>query len=205
MATLARRAASLQAMARETPAGRPTAWWGMVLFITTEATLFGALFVSYFYLRFRSAPEWPLARIEEPRLVKPAIMSALLLSSSAPMVWADHAIRRGQTTRLRLGLALTILLGLCFLGLQGWEYSEKLRQFTPQTNVYGSLFYAITGFHGVHVIVGLLILSWLLVASLRGRFDAHRHLRVRLGGMYWHFVDGIWVFIMLVVYLGPHF
>jgi heme/copper-type cytochrome/quinol oxidase subunit 3 len=193
-----------EALAREAPAGRPTAWWGMVLFIVTEATLFASLFVAYFYLRFRAAPEWPLGGIETPKLAKPLVMTALLLPSSLPVIWADRAIRKGQIARLRIGLATTIVMGLGFLALFASEYAEKLPKFTPRTNVYGSLFYAITGFHGFHVTVGLLILGWLLVGSLRGHYDERRHLRVQLGAMYWHFVDLIWVAIMLIIYIGPH-
>jgi heme/copper-type cytochrome/quinol oxidase subunit 3 len=204
MATAAREATRAEALAAEAPAGRPTAWWGMVLFITTEATLFASLFVAYFYLRFRAGTAWPLGGIEKPKLPIPFVMSALLLPSSLPMMWADRAIRRGKVAQLRLGLLTTIAMGLGFLYLFQVEYAEKLKEFTPRTNVYGSLFYTITGFHGIHVTVGLLILGWLLVASLRGHFDAQRHLRVQLGAMYWHFVDAIWVAIMLIIYIGPH-
>jgi len=203
--TTVTRVTSPDALATEAPAGRPTAWWGMALFITTEATLFASLFLSYLYLRFMAAPNWPFGGIEKPSLFLPLIMTALLLPSSLPAIWADRAIRKGQVGRLRLGLLLTIGLGLGFIVALVVEYAEKLREFTPRTNVYGSLFFAITGFHGFHVLVGLFILAWLLAGSLAGHFDAERHLRVRLGTMYWHFVDAVWVVIMLIIYLGPHF
>jgi heme/copper-type cytochrome/quinol oxidase subunit 3 len=197
-------APTAEEVAAEVPAGRPTGWWGMVMFITTEATLFAALIASYFYLRFQSTPQWPLGGIKAPELPLPLVMSAILLSSSAPMAWADHGIRRGRIGRLRLGLALTFLLGATFLGLQGYEYVTKLEEFTPTTNVYGSLFFAITGFHGMHVMVGLLLILFVQVRAWLGHFDRARHLHVQTTAMYWHFVDAVWVVIMLSLYIGPH-
>jgi cytochrome c oxidase subunit III len=197
-------APTAEEVADEAPAGRPTGWWGMVMFITTEATLFAALIASYFYLRFKSTPEWPPGGITAPELGLPLVMSAILLSSSLPMAWADRGIREGRVGRLRLGLALTFVLGATFLGLQGYEYVTKLEEFTPTTNVYGSLFYAITGFHGSHVMVGLLLILFVQVRAWLGHFSRARHLHVQTTAMYWHFVDAVWVIIMLSLYIGPH-
>ncbi|HYY79356.1 MAG TPA: cytochrome c oxidase subunit 3 [Actinomycetes bacterium] len=195
---------SAEAVTTEVPAGRPTGWWGMVMFITTEATLFAALIASYFYLRFKSTPEWPLGGIKAPELPLPLVMSAVLLSSSVPMAWADHGIRAGHVGRLRLGLAATFVLGAGFLGMQGYEYMTKLKEFTPTTNAYGSLFFAITGFHGMHVGVGLLMNLFVQVRAWLGHFGRARHLHVQTTAMYWHFVDAVWVVIMASLYIGPH-
>src|SRR5690606_11082711 len=126
----------------------------MVFLIVTEGTLFATLLVGYLYLR-ASAPVWTLGGIAPPDLPIPLIMTVLLLSNSAPMWWAGAGVRRGWRGRLALGLAVSVGLGAAFLALQALGYSRKA--FGPQTNVYGSLFSTITGFHGLHVMVGLLM------------------------------------------------
>lgn len=184
--------------------GRAPGWWGMVMLVITEAMFFTILLSSYWFLRFRAGPEWPPAGIEKPDLFLPLLMTPILLLSSAPMHWAETGIQRGKAWRLRLGLALTIALGGTFVGLQVLEYLEKVEEFLPTTNVYGTLFYAITGFHGLHVAVGLLMLLWLEYYALRGRFTQDHHLPVQVVTMYWHFVDVVWVFILGTIYLSPH-
>lgn len=193
-----------EALTTELPAGRSTGWWGMVMFVVTEATLFACLLGSYFYLRFQYGGPWPPDGIDKPELLAPLVMTAVLLPSSLPVVWAERGIRQGQRWRLRAGLAATLVLGITFLALQASEYAEKLREFTMTTDAYGSLFYLITGFHGLHVLIGLIMLSWLLAASLRGgSFGARRHERVRNTAIYWHFVDVVWAAILFTVYLSP--
>ncbi|GAB1692894.1 heme-copper oxidase subunit III [Krasilnikovia sp. M28-CT-15] len=198
-----REATSVPALATEMPSGRTTGWWGMIMFVTTEATLFAVAFGSYFYVRFQSGPQWPPPPLEDPKLTKVLIMTALLLPSSLPVMWAERGIRKGQRWRLRAGLAITLVLGLSFLGMQAWEYSEDLKKHTFTTDAYSSLFYGITTFHGFHVTVGLLMVGWLLGASLRGSFGYRRHERVRLTAIYWHFVDVVWAVILICLYLSP--
>jgi heme/copper-type cytochrome/quinol oxidase subunit 3 len=182
------------------------AWWGMIWLILTEATLFASLLVSYWYLRFRSTPAWPPGGIHKPELTLPLIMSAILWSSSLPVHLADRGIRNGNVRRLRLGLLVGWILGATFVVLQlAVEYPEVLKEFSPRTNAYGSLFFTITGFHGLHVIVGLLFSLWVQVRAWRGAFDAERHVSVQNFAMYWHFVDTVWVFILLTLYLSPYF
>lgn len=197
-------ATGAEALSTELPAGRSTGWWGMVMFVATEATLFACLLGSYFYLRFQYGPQWPPGAIGAPELLKPLIMTAVLLPSSLPMVWAERGSRHGRRWQLRCGLGATMLLGLTFLTLQATEYAEKLRHFTLTTDVYGSLFYLITGFHGLHVLVGLTMIGWLLAAALSGgTIDAHRRERVRNTAIYWHFVDAVWAAILFTIYLSP--
>jgi cytochrome c oxidase subunit 3 len=185
---------------------RAFGWWGMVGLIATESMLFGALIASYFYLRFTSGPVWPPDGIAKPTLELPLIMTAILWSSSIPVHIADTGIRRGNQARLKAGLALGFLLGAVFLGLQVIvEYPEKLLEFMPQTNAYGSLFYSLTGLHGTHVLIGLMFSLWVQVRAWRGAFDAERHLTVQNFTMYWHFVDAVWAFVLFTIYLTPHF
>jgi heme/copper-type cytochrome/quinol oxidase subunit 3 len=184
---------------------RSVSWWGMTLLIATEATLFALLIVSYWYLRFRNGPVWPPNGIEAPSLKLPLIMSAILWASSAPVHWADRGIRNGNQRRLRLGLLAGFLLGLTFLILQvAVEYPPALKMHPPSSGVYGTLFFSLTGLHGIHVLVGLLISVWVQARAWQGAFDRHRHVTVQNFAMYWHFVDTVWLFVLATVYLAPH-
>jgi heme/copper-type cytochrome/quinol oxidase subunit 3 len=181
------------------------AWWGMIWLILTESALFATLIFSYFYLRFRSGPAWPPSGIDAPSLALPLIMSAILWSSSLPVHLADRGIRRGNTRALRWGLLAGWLLGATFLVLQlAVEYPEVLREFTPRTNAYGSLFFTITGLHGLHVLVGLVFSIWIQVRAWKGAFDEERHVSVQNFAMYWHFVDTVWLFVLLTLYISPN-
>lgn len=183
---------------------RSFAWWGMVWLIMTEAALFAMLIFSYFFLRF-GQPAWPPAGIDPPSLTLPAIMTVILWSSSLPVHLADRGIKRGSQTRLRGGLLAGFLLGATFLALQVlFEYPETLAEFTPQTNSYGSLFFVITGFHGFHVLVGLLFSLWTQARAWAGAFTSDRHVTVQTFALYWHFVDVVWLFVLLTVYVSPY-
>jgi heme/copper-type cytochrome/quinol oxidase subunit 3 len=199
---------SFAATARTAPDARTreSGWWGMLLFIATEATIFGVLFATYFYLRFKNMPVWPPDGIKQPTLGLPLLMSALLLTSSIPMHVAELGVKKGNDGWLKMGLALSFLLGAGFLVVMlGFEYPEKLKEFTAQTDVYGSLFFLITGLHGSHVFVGLVMNAWTQVKAQRGRFDERHHLTVLNVAVYWHFVDVIWIFVFLTLYFSPRF
>ena len=204
MSTVAR-PIDVESLPHSTHGPRSFAWWGMAWLIATEATLFAALIASYFYLRFRHGPEWPPGGIEAPTLELPLIMSAILLSSSIPVHMAEAGIKRGSQSRLRWGLLGGFLLGAVFFVMTLWiEWPEKLHEFTPRTNVYGSLYFTVTGFHLAHVAVGLLMSAWTQVRAWRGAFSEERHVTVQNFTMYWHFVDVVWVFVFLTIYLSPN-
>jgi heme/copper-type cytochrome/quinol oxidase subunit 3 len=184
---------------------RAFGWWGMVWLIATEATLFAMLIASYFYLRVRHGPVWPPDGIRKPELALPLVMTVILWASSIPVHLADGGIRKGRQGRLRWGLAAGFGLGAVFLLMTvAVEWPRTLREFTPATNVYGSLFFTVTGFHAAHVLVGLLMSLWTQARAWRGAFDTSRDLGVQTFAMYWHFVDVVWAFVLATVYLSPH-
>jgi cytochrome c oxidase subunit III len=196
---------SQQPLAKHVSGARAPAWWGMMLLICTEAMLFASLIASYFFLRFQAGLVWPPDGIKEPELELPLIMSVILWSSSVPVHLAERAVKQGNARRLRLGLFAGFVLGAVFLGLQvGLEYPEVMKEFTPTTDVYGSLFFTLTGFHGLHVLVGLLFSLWVQVRAGLGAYDEERHVSVENFTLYWHFVDAVWLFILTTIYLSPH-
>jgi heme/copper-type cytochrome/quinol oxidase subunit 3 len=180
---------------------RGTAWWGMMSLIATEAMIFAGLLGSYFFTR-AAAKQWPLGGIEAPELSRISVFTVVLLGSSLPIFWAEAGIRRGDVRRLRIGLFLSFLLGACFLVNLGFEYGELT--FGARDNAYGSLFYAITGLHGLHVLVGLLMNMVVQAKARLGRVTKDRHVTVTVFGMYWHFVDVVWIFVFSSLYLSPH-
>lgn len=197
--------ASAEVLPHHVSGARSYGWWGMAWLIATEAMLFAALLASYLYIRFKAGPEWPPPPIHKPTLVLPGIMSAILWASSIPVHIADRGIRRGDQKRLRFGLLAALLLGGLFLGLQvGVEFPEKFKEFSAQDHAYGSLFYTIVGMHGIHVLGALMIGVWTLVRAWRGSFTAERHVTVQNFAMYWHFVDVVWLFVVLTIYVSPH-
>jgi heme/copper-type cytochrome/quinol oxidase subunit 3 len=186
--------------------GRSPAFWGMVLLIFTEATFFFILFISYVYLRFQSGETWPPPPLEKPKLFLVWFMTPILVLSSVPAHVADMGARTGNIRRLRWGLVLTIAQAGAFIGLTVVEWMEKIHteHLVHSTNAYGSIFFTIVGFHGVHVAVGVMLLLWLLVYAFRGRWTADNHLPVQNVILYWHFVDVVWLFILTILYLSPH-
>jgi heme/copper-type cytochrome/quinol oxidase subunit 3 len=194
-----------EVLPRVASGARSLGWCGMVLFIATEATLFALLIASYWYLRFRSGPVWPPDGIEAPKLALPLVMSGILWSSSIPVHLAERGIRGGHTSRLRAGLFVGFVLGTTFLVLQlAVEYPEAWKLSPPSSGAYGTLFFSLTGLHGLHVLVGLFISLWVQVRAWRGAFTAHRHVSVQNFAWYWHFVDTVWFFVLATIYIAPH-
>ena len=181
------------------PAARRPGTWGMGLLIATEASLFGYLLFSYFYVGALAHGSWPPSGPPELRLALPNTL--VLLLSSGTMYWAESGIRRGRPMRLRLGLLATLALGAAFLTVQVVEYRNN--PVRPTTGAYGSLFFTVTGFHGAHVAVGLLMLAVVALRAFLGHFRAGRHEAVTNVSWYWHFVDAVWLVVFSSLYLSP--
>jgi cytochrome c oxidase subunit 3 len=184
-------------------AGRGLNWWGMIFFIASEALIFANLIAAYLYLEIRHGT-WTLPSGEHLDFIFPAFNTVILLSSSIPAILARSGIAKGNRTRLIFGLLGAIILGSVFLGGQIYEYTNLFGQnFNPQYQTFGSAFFTLTGFHGLHVTVGFIFLLIVLIRSLRGDFSRTKHFAVEAAEMYWHFVDVVWVVVFSTVYLLP--
>lgn len=175
--------------------------WGMLLFIATEATLFLILFFSYYYLAHVSRGPWPP---EPPKLMLALIMLGVLLISSGVLHWGELAEKAGRKAAAKLAIAATVILGLGFLTLQVFEYREHLKTLKPTTDAYGSIFYTITSFHAAHLILGLLMLCYVFVLPEIGPNRKPPHRALHNAGLYWHFVDLIWLIVVLLLYVVPN-
>jgi cytochrome c oxidase subunit 3 len=174
---------------------------GILLFIVSETMLFGAFFASYFFLRVvANDGPWPPEGLELPKAVA-GVNTAILVSSSFTVHWALESIRRGNRRGMITGLACTFLLGFTFLFIQMNEYVHL--GFSARDTAFGSIFYGLTGLHGAHVTVGLMLLAFANIRAWRGHFDpdAKNHLGVEVPGIYWHFVDVMWIIVFTTVYI----
>jgi cytochrome c oxidase subunit III len=171
---------------------------GMLLFIASEVMLFGSFFTAYFFVRVVNGYPWPPPGFELPRFVA-GVNTAILITSSFTVHWALHSIRRGNRAGMQAGLVLTFLMGLTFLLTQMIEYARV--GFAPHDNAFTTIFFGLTGLHGAHVFVGLTILMFMTIRAYRGHFSAAHHDGVELGGIYWHFVDIMWIVVYTTVYL----
>jgi heme/copper-type cytochrome/quinol oxidase subunit 3 len=186
----------------ETATGLDNRKLGMWAFLGSECLFFGALISTYLLYRGRSVQgPFPDQVYDIPYT---SVSSFVLLMSSLTMVLALNAIQRGDHRKLRAWLLATALLGITFVGGQVFEFTVFIREgLTLSRNLFGSSFFVLTGFHGAHVTVGILMLLTLFGQSLAGRLPTERALRVELVGLYWHFVDIVWIVIFTVVYLIP--
>jgi cytochrome c oxidase subunit 3 len=174
---------------------------GIYFFIASEVMLFGSFFTAYFFARVvvHQGP-WPPEPFELP--VYLALLNTIILvTSSFSMHWALQSIKRNNRSGLIAGLVLTFGLGLTFLLIQATEYTRL--GFAPSDTAFGSTFYGLTGLHGAHVFVGLNLLAFALIRSIRGHYcpAPHDHLGVELPGIYWHFVDVMWIVVYTTVYV----
>jgi heme/copper-type cytochrome/quinol oxidase subunit 3 len=174
----------------------------MWLFLGSECMFFGALIATYFRYRGESTVgPFPDEVYDIPYT---SVSSFVLLMSSLTMVLALAAIQRGDHPRGRTWLVTTAMLGATFISGQVYEFTVFFREgLGYTTNLQGSAFYTLTGFHGVHVTIGIIMLLSLFVMSLRGRLPTERAETVEIVGLYWHFVDVVWIVIFTLVYLIP--
>ena len=172
---------------------------GMVCLIVAEAAIFVIFFIAYiFYIGKSLTGPLPGQVLEWPILG-----TICLLSSSLTVHYAVSALRRDKLRNCTLGLAATVLLGAIFLLTTGLEWYHLIRDdgLTIRTNLFGTTFYSLVGLHATHVIIGLIMLTIALVIALRGRITESHAERLDVLSLYWHFVDAIWIFVFLVVYV----
>lgn len=186
---------------------------GIWVFLASEVMFFGGIFAVYIIYRYL----YPQAFAEASKyldITLGTINTAVLLTSSFTMALAVNAIQRGQRRLLILFLLLTIALGLVFLGIKGMEYIQKINEsLFPgamfvyhgsqplQARVFFSLYFGMTGLHAIHMIIGILVMSILAFLAWRRRFSSESYTPVELAGLYWHFVDIVWIFLFPMLYL----
>ena len=185
--------------------------YGMILFIASEVMFFVAWFWAYFdgffanddvhqYARFAVMGHWPPEGVQlfDPFHL-PLFNTLLLLTSGTTVTWAHHALLHNDRKGLLWGLSLTIVLGIVFTIVQAIEYSTAGFQYSG--NLYGATFFMATGFHGFHVIVGTIFLIVCLLRAYQNQFTPRQHLGFEFAAWYWHFVDVVWLFLFLAVYI----
>src|SRR5437588_8467662 len=171
---------------------------GMLLFIISEVMVFGAFFTAYFFIRVAQGNPWPAHATTLPVEVA-GVNTAVLWSSSFTMHWAQTAIKKGNRFGLKAGILTTFLLGCTFLFIQINEYANI--GFAPQDGAQQTVFYSLTGLHGAHVFIGLCLLLFVTIRSFRGHYSAEQHRGVEVPGLYWHFVDIMWIVVYTTVYI----
>jgi cytochrome c oxidase subunit 3 len=170
----------------------------MLLFIISEIMVFGAFFTAYFFIRVVSNNPWMPSGEELPKAVA-GVNTAILLSSSLTIHWALHSIKNGNHRGLKAGVLTTFPLGATFLFVQINEYINL--GFAPHDSAQASVFYGLTGLHGAHVFVGLTLLLMVTIRAFKGHYSPEEHRGVEVPGIYWHFVDVMWIIVFLSVYV----
>ncbi len=173
---------------------------GIFLFIGSEIMLFGSFFTVYFFCRVVNplTTQWPPEGYIRPWYIA-LINTCILVTSSFTIHWATTSIKRGNRTGLQAGLTLTFLLGLTFLLTQVVEYHRI--GFNTSDGAFAATFFGLTGLHGFHVFVGLTILLIMSIRAFRGHFSPEHHHGIEVGGIYWHFVDVMWIVVYVTVYI----
>nr|ADO60502.1 cytochrome c oxidase subunit III [Eulichas sp. BMNH 840452] len=177
--------------------------WGMILFITSEVLFFVSFFWGFFHSSLSPTIElgmlWPPKGILPFNPIQiPLLNTLILLTSGITVTWAHHSLMENNFKQAIQGLTLTVILGLYFTALQGFEYIEA--PFTISDAVYGSSFFMATGFHGIHVIIGTSFLSVCLLRLYLNHFSSIHHFGFEAAAWYWHFVDVVWLFLYVSIY-----
>ncbi|GAB4366600.1 MAG: heme-copper oxidase subunit III [Elainellaceae cyanobacterium] len=172
--------------------------WGLVTFLASESLMFGGFFIAYLLLR-GVAEAWP-PEGTEVELLLPSINTIILVSSSFVIHYGDVAIKKGDVAGMRRWYIATAVMGAVFLLGQVYEYMTLGYGLT--TNIFSNCFYLMTGFHGLHVFIGLLLILGVLWRSRRpGHYSAHKHTGIEMAEIYWHFVDIIWIILFSLLYI----
>nr|AML26722.1 cytochrome c oxidase subunit III [Histeridae sp. BMNH 1274738] len=177
--------------------------WGMILFITSEVFFFVSFFWGFFHSSLTPSIElgmnWPPMGIQAFNPLQiPLLNTLILLSSGLTVTWAHHSLMENDFKMTTQGLTLTVILGVYFTILQGYEYIEA--PFTISDSAYGSTFFMATGFHGIHVIIGTTFLLTCLMRHLNNHFSDIHHFGFEAAAWYWHFVDVVWLFLYISMY-----
>lgn len=180
---------------------RASGWWAMIFTVFTEASLFAYLLFSYYYLAVQPHAPGTFPEGGQPELLIASVNTAILLTSSVAVAWAQLGIERNNKWRLAVGLGLGTILGIVFLAVQWKEWADK--PFGLSSTPYSSLYYVITGFHMAHVVVGVLMLAALTLWSAMGYFNSRRFAHIHIGALYWHFVDAVWIAVFFTFYITP--
>nr|AST10226.1 cytochrome c oxidase subunit III [Abachrysa eureka] len=177
--------------------------WGMILFILSEVFFFISFFWAFFHSSLSPSIEigqtWPPQGINPFNPLEiPLLNTVILLSSGITITWAHHSLMNKNYTQTTQGLLLTVILGIYFSILQGFEYIES--PFTIADSVYGSTFFMATGFHGLHVLIGTSFLLICLIRHINFHFSNNHHFGFEAAAWYWHFVDVVWLFLYISIY-----
>lgn len=184
--------------ATKTSTGLDNRKLGMWLLLVTETMLFSGLIAGMLRMKALS----PAAANEILNIPVTAVNTFVLIISSTTVVLSIQSIMNGDRRKMRLYLIATLLLGATFLGVQMFEYTQLLSEgFTPSGSLFGSGFYMVTGFHGFHVFIGLLLCGWLILQAFQDRFSPRNYIRIEIFGLYWHFIDIVWIVLFTIIYL----
>ena len=174
---------------------------GVWVFLTSEILVFGSLIAAYIYVRLGSS-SWPVASQTHDAILG-MVNTIILLTSSLSMVLALYSIKTGNTTGLKIGLTSALALGAAFLSIKlGIEWPALIRNgFTINSGLPGSTYYVLTGVHAIHLAAGMVAIAYLMIRAFNGGFTISKHSGVENVGLYWHFVDVVWMFLFPLFYL----